>query len=175
MSRRTKGWLLAFGMLLLLLLGSAPTARGAPELAAPAPALCPWIHVPSPAPNTGFAGGVAFAPDNAWAVGSGGDVNGMALVAHWDGSAWSRVPVPRRAHDFLFGVAAVSSTDLWAVGSSDDPGPGSDTFVLHWDGAQWTIIPSPNAGPGTNWLLGVAAVSATDVWAVGQYEGQLLI
>jgi hypothetical protein len=38
---------------------------------------------------------------------------------------------------------------------------------MHWDGTVWTIVPSPNSAAGYSSLLGVAAVSATDIWAVG--------
>jgi hypothetical protein len=51
-------------------------------------------------------------------------------------------------------VAAISSNDVWAVG----------TDVEHWDGAQWSVVPSPNP----YYLFGVSAVSSTDVWAVGE-------
>ena len=34
---------------------------------------------------------------------------------------------------------------------------------------EWDILPAPNIGPGRNQLLGVAAISAGDVWAVGTY------
>ena len=32
--------------------------------------------------------------------------------------------------------------------------------------SEWTIVPSPNTGD-TNYLYGVSAVSASNVWAVG--------
>jgi hypothetical protein len=42
--------------------------------------------------------------------------------------------------------------------------------VEHWDGTNWSIIPSPNPNPGVDrnsHLLGIAAISANDIWAVG--------
>ena len=33
----------------------------------------------------------------------------------------------------------------------------------------WSVVPSPSAGQGGNDLFGVATVSASDIWAVGQY------
>jgi hypothetical protein len=38
----------------------------------------------------------------------------------------------------------------------------------------WSVVPSPNVGQGGNDLFGVAAVSASDVWAVGTNYGQTL-
>ena len=46
----------------------------------------------------------------------------------------------------------------------------SRTLTEHWDGTRWKIVPSPNKGTGDNTLHGVAAVSASHVWAVG-YTG----
>jgi hypothetical protein len=40
-------------------------------------------------------------------------------------------------------------------------------MILHWDGSAWNTIPSPNPGPDGNYLYGVAAVAADNVWAVG--------
>jgi hypothetical protein len=34
----------------------------------------------------------------------------------------------------------------------------------------WSIVASPNPSSSENTLLGVAAVSASDVWAVGYYR-----
>jgi hypothetical protein len=58
----------------------------------------------------------------------------------------------------LYGVAAISPTDAWAVGD------GSPT-VLHWNGSSWAQVRVPPHGGG---LAGVSADSASDVWAVGE-------
>ena len=39
----------------------------------------------------------------------------------------------------------------------------------HWNGTAWSVVPSPSPGTDGNYLNGVAAVSANDVWAVGYY------
>jgi hypothetical protein len=42
--------------------------------------------------------------------------------------------------------------------------------VEHWDGTSWNIVPSPNPNPGldkNSHLLGISAISASDIWAVG--------
>ncbi|HUS13889.1 MAG TPA: S-layer homology domain-containing protein, partial [Chloroflexia bacterium] len=57
-------------------------------------------------------------------------------------------------------------SDAWAVGGYED-GTVYQTLTQHWDGTAWTVVPSPNPGSSDNTLLGVAAVSAGDVWAVG--------
>jgi hypothetical protein len=61
-------------------------------------------------------------------------------------------------------VAVLSPCNAWAVGSFAP----EQTLIVHWDGASWTQVPSPDPGIATT-LSGVSAVSASDVWAVGQY------
>jgi hypothetical protein len=61
----------------------------------------------------------------------------------------------------LNGVAAVSASDVWAVG-----GTGNGALIEHWNGTAWKQVPSP--APAGSSLSGVAATSATNVWAVGE-------
>jgi hypothetical protein len=72
-------------------------------------------------------------------------------------------------------VTATSRTNAWAVGYYYRPG-GSRTrsLVLHWNGRAWKRQSSPNARRDFNDLLGVAATSRTNAWAVGSspyYKG----
>ena len=39
--------------------------------------------------------------------------------------------------------------------------------ALHWNGRKWARVRTPDPGSGGNQLLGVAALSRTDAWAVG--------
>jgi hypothetical protein len=85
-------------------------------------------------------------------------------------SVWTVVPSPNVGSftNELSGTAAVSSTDVWAVGDYSTDVFGSYlTLVEHWDGTSWTVTPSPNVGGATNALRAAVAVSANDVWAVG--------
>jgi hypothetical protein len=66
---------------------------------------------------------------------------------------------------FIYGISARASDDVWAVGATY-PGQES-TFTEHWDGLTWTAVPSPNPHSAPATLLAVAAVSATEAWAVG--------
>jgi hypothetical protein len=73
----------------------------------------------------------------------------------------------RYATGSLSGVAAVSATDAWAVGTTSvdfDLSHGT-VLVEHWNGASWNVLPSPG-GPGSH-LESVSARTATDAWAVG--------
>jgi len=63
----------------------------------------------------------AVATNDVWAFGGGR--NG-ALVEHWDGLTWSRVPA-RFASGFSGSAAIPGTNEVWAVGSAPDPILGS--------------------------------------------------
>jgi hypothetical protein len=134
-----------------------------------------WTVVPSANPGAttyGFYGVAVRSATDVWAVGYSQATAGAAfltLIEHWNGSQWSVIPSPsRNAHtNLLFGVTALSSTNVWAVGYSGDQNTVTyQTLIEHWDGTQWQIVSSPNSGVTTK-LSGVSATSANDIWAVG--------
>ena len=111
-----------------------------------------------------------IAPDDVWAVGNYNNGNGnLTLTEHWDGSIWSTVLSPNSGsgNNKLFSVSAVSSDDVWAAGSYLDQQGAARTLIEHWDGSAWNIVGSPNIGSGYNYLNGVTAISASDIWAAG--------
>src|SRR5262249_23565307 len=72
---------------------------------------------------------------------------------------------------FLYGVAAVSSSDAWAVGDYHNTIDAVfRTLVERWNGSTWSIVSSPNGDTQENVLNSVAAISGSDVWAVGYYN-----
>ncbi len=137
-----------------------------------------WSRMPTPDPGVYQAVNElrsveAISSNDVWAVGYYLTAAGawLPIALHWDGLQWTQVSVPISGGDtnLLYGVSAVSSTDVWAVGHFSDPSTGTYTLTLHWDGTKWSITPSPNLSPNGNFLFSVEAVSANDVWAVGQY------
>jgi len=138
-----------------------------------------WTRVPSPNPSAerNWLVDVAGAsPSDVWAAGSYWDEarQRRTLLMHWDGSSWETASSPNveGRENLLNGVAVVSPTDAWAVGSALDASFSGRTLTQHWDGTAWTIVPSPNPserGVGSN-LLSVAATSSNDVWAVGDVD-----
>jgi hypothetical protein len=135
-----------------------------------------WDEVisPSPGPNGSVLEDVrAISSNDVWAVGSFADSSGQqnTLALHWDGSQWSVVSTPNPPNTFsqLRAVRAVSTNDVWAVGSSFSNATGFQTLIEHWNGTQWSVMPSPNPGAPSNdnTLLGLAVTSANDAWAVG--------
>lgn len=166
---------LGLSFLLALLLGLSPSAN--PPTPAGAQCSAAWNLVSSPNGNNDHnrlgAVGIISAND-IWAVGNTGfGLSTLStLTEHWNGSSWSVVPSPNGtfAVNFLADVDGVASNDVWAVGYSWN-GSVSDnqarTLILHWNGNTWSVVPSPNTTSPENRLLGVVAISANNVWAVG--------
>jgi hypothetical protein len=165
-----------FGVLALVLgsalLVSAPASASA-QTCAPV-----WRRVPSPNPSSqSFLRGAAGTDGHdVWAVGhERDDVSylDLTLTEHWDGSSWTIVPSPNAGTGtgILRSVAALSTNDVWAVGSSYDPQniDDEDTFALHWDGVAWSVVPTPHPGALSE-LRGVWGAAHDDVWAVGEYS-----
>src|SRR5580658_4506717 len=66
----------------------------------------------------------------------------------------------------LVGVAAVSPSSAWAVGSAGDS--AQTVLMLHWNGNAWSRVTSPAVLNGrAGHLSAITVVSATDAWAVG--------
>lgn len=154
----------AFITLLLL------PARGAAAATA-------WSVVPSPNPSaTGneLTAVATVSAQDVWAVGDSTASTGglQTLIEQWNGTTWSVVPSPNPgAHqNSLSGVSAVAARNVWAVGRFNNALDIPQTLIVHWDGSTWNEIASPNVGVSTNVLNAVSAVSATNVWAVGQFS-----
>jgi hypothetical protein len=138
-----------------------------------------WSTLQSPNPPDGRDNRLysiaAVSPDDVWAVGfSGTGTFGTlrTLILHWNGAKWSIMPSPNAGSNTpnaLYGVAAVSPNDVWAVGWTGN-NASSQTLVIHWDGITWSIVPSPNSNLSVNRLYAIAAISADDIWAVGSAE-----
>ena len=67
-------------------------------------------------------------------------------------------------------MTATSASNAWAVGAAFTS-IGEKTMILHWNGTKWARVASPNPQGKTAevTLDGVAATSASNAWAVGDY------
>src|SRR5207248_2323481 len=133
-----------------------------------------WSVVPSPnvGSNRNYLRWVAQAgPNDVWAVGTYWNAANVqqTLTLHWDGRAWSVVPSPNNGthENYLNGVTAAASNDVWAVGLYSPDMVAYQTLIEHWDGSAWSVVNSPNAGIRENYLNGVATISSKALWAVG--------
>ena len=114
----------------------------------------------------------ASSTHDVWAVGDyvyKGAIQ-RTLAEHWNGTTWSVVTSPNVGSNWndLSAIMAISPKDVWAVGTFTSGTDPLHTLIEHWDGTTWSVVASPNAGSSVNNLLGVAAASPNDIWAVGR-------
>jgi len=131
--------------------------------------------------GTALTGVAAGSGSDAWAVGqynTGGSDKDRPLILHWNGKTWtrdSRLPALSSTVDTLSAVAVASGSSVWAAGLGPCLGGSancpSKTLILHWNGTTWSVSHSVSIDDRTdqNALAGVAAASASSVWAVGSY------
>ncbi len=116
----------------------------------------------------------ATSAKNAWAVGySYHGTTARTLIERWNGKAWQVQKSPHPGDpsnaSFLYGASATSPTNAWAVGDYFN-GTTYQTLIEHWNGKAWQVQKSRNPGGSSNSMLtAVAATSATNAWAVGEY------
>jgi hypothetical protein len=125
-----------------------------------------WSIVPSPNDGSGdnsLSGVAATSENDVWAVGirnATPSSQTKSLIEHWNGSAWSVVRSPSAGQLSVLGaVAAVSSKDVWAVGSFFNFSGNQQTPIEHWNGSKWSTVKSRSPGASYNGLNGLAVVS----------------
>jgi hypothetical protein len=151
--------------------GGSPVAADSPTpRPTSSPPCAPRTEPLDRAALLGLAGGfedVWFdGPDDGWAVGSNGDpeTEASAVLAHWDGSAWTPSPDVSGTSNIevLRGVDGSDPADVWAVGWTSD-GSIRNALAVRFDGASW----EPSDAPTGVALFDVRTLAADDVWAVG--------
>ena len=93
------------------------------------------------------------------------------MALHWDGAAWSSVPMPPIETTGTQGVEiddveALAPDDVWATGnlvSYDDEIP-TEPLLLHWNGSEWALEEGPAAGEPRGELVQVGA----ELWSLGE-------
>ena len=137
-----------------------------------------WTIVPTPtvgAFDNDLNGVAAVSASDVWAVGDyATNSSATALVAtalHWNGSGWTSYAFGYSSFTTLLAVTAVSSNDVWAVGTYTNP--GNLTLIEHWNGSAWSKVPSVDPGTLDNQLFAVSAWNSTDVWAVGHQQSNI--
>jgi len=126
-----------------------------------------WRNATLPHLGSGSAlGGVgASSATSAWAVGEHGNEDAARpLLLHWNGTRWKQFTGPRGLSGGLNGVYVNSSKDAWAAGQDNS----TKALLLHWNGSRWTRVARPVPGAESR-LFAVAASSAKNIWAVGDF------
>jgi hypothetical protein len=136
-----------------------------------------WRSVKMPATSgelpvyVGLSDAVAISPADIWGVGfidCGLSDCADPITVHWDSRRWRPVRAQFGCDEqYLYGAAAVSTNDVWAVGlCASEVGGSSDQLIEHWNGRGWRTVPGAKLSADSI-LRRVDATSAQDVWAVG--------
>lgn len=106
-------------------------------------------------------GVMAFAPNDAWAVGGTPESATAAndVVLHWDGASWKEEALPAKNGKALFKVWGASASDLYVVGEAG----------IVWHRVNGAFVREAE-GVAKNRLTTVSGCSATQVIAVGGRE-----
>jgi hypothetical protein len=129
--------------------------------------------------NGGIAAAITFVIGTAVVATTNGEPNVEPVTASPTGSpsptptcepSWELVPSANVLETpvTMSGIAALSPSEAWAVGSAGDPLEPSDVVIQRWDGIEWTNVEAPSPGSFINELRGVDASGPNDVWAVGR-------
>jgi hypothetical protein len=131
-----------------------------------------WTHVvEKKAPyNIALFGVGALDANHVWAVGTD-ESNQVGVMEGWNGKAWHKIKVPTPGKDNdLFSVTAAGSHSIWAVGQYEPTNSFAiRPLIMQRVNGVWKDVPAPKQGRAST-LYSVSATSATNVWAVGNYE-----
>ena len=160
--RRVATAIAAAGATLILGVGPAFAASG-------------WTIVSAPpaGENAVLSGVSEVSATDAWAVGlSNAAPNGLGakpVIDNWNGAAWSQVTVTAPSSTtWLTAVNASSATDAWAVGWTEPQRYTIHPLAMHWNGTAWSVSASGGTAlPNDTYMVGVADISPTDAYAVG--------
>jgi hypothetical protein len=86
------------------------------------------------------------------------------FLAHFDGSAWTRVQGPAASGPTeIHAIGMVSPTEGWAGG---DLGTGTspEAVLLHYQNGQWQMTPAPASGG----IARIVMLSPTEGWAAAE-------
>ncbi|MDH6215459.1 hypothetical protein [Streptomyces pseudovenezuelae] len=99
-----------------------------------------WEPAPPSAPTTAPSGLRVLPSGDVWLYDS-------ALVARWDGTAWTELPTPPGIRASVTGILPVADDDIWltgyAYGVGGPPGKPPSVALLHGDGSTWTYVTAP--------------------------------
>ncbi|WP_187365590.1 alkaline phosphatase family protein [Trebonia kvetii] len=117
-------------------------------------------------------------PKDIWAVGnylpdqpnSNQDAT-LTFAEHWNGASWKVVRTPNTGPNFnsFYGLAARDG-EAWAVGEHLNSAYQDRGLVEVWNGRSWHVADTPNPGSLRDMFFGASALSAGNVWVVGDQE-----
>jgi hypothetical protein len=136
-----------------------------------------WTIVTAPptGANATLQGVATVSDSDAWAVGfrngaANTNIGAKVLIDNWNGTAWSQVTTPATPGNtaLLNAVSASGASDAWAVGRTQVNKSSFEALGLHWNGTAWSVSSGLSAALfGGTYAVGVADISATDAYAIG--------
>lgn len=136
-----------------------------------------WSTVLSPNPNSiNVLSSIVRVSSTSqlWAVGytRQGSAVQQTLIEHWNAKTWSVMNSPNLSTSVngLNGIATISATNIWAVGSYLNTTDNAfQNLIEQWNGTNWNTMSNPSPG----WfsiLQDVKKVPGTNqLWTVGEY------
>jgi alpha-tubulin suppressor-like RCC1 family protein len=144
-----------------------------------------WTQVATPIltskdSDNHLTGVMALGANDIWATGYEGNVNdqlfSLPYVLHWTGSSWTLTQTPNTGTEGsqLRAIHTFSSTDIWAVGTTQQTDGALLALTEHFNGTSWSVSPALDPGqigpaPDNN-LSAVTSPAAKTLWAVGTQE-----
>jgi hypothetical protein len=101
---------------------------------------------------------------DAWAVGrasTGPGDNLEPFAEHWDGTAWTAVPLPATL-TAVSQVKQFAPGDVWILGTD-----ASGRILEHWQGSGWTPVQTAATGMARTDLARIGGSSSSDLYVVG--------
>jgi hypothetical protein len=114
----------------------------------------------------------ALSSSDVWVVGDTWNPPTYDAIVHWNGQRWEHfddtalTTLSQRSY-CLYAVAALSSSDVWAVGDYDYVSHSTHAMIVHWDGKVWSLVPNPMGQHDGAGLRTLAAIAPDDIWAAG--------
>ncbi len=124
-----------------------------------------WLIWPDPPAGSGTSIS-ALSTSDVWTVGT----TGNGEISHWNGTSWDpSVQAPTGGyHTQVYGIGAVSASNVWAVGFQYTIGDDTEEALIdHYNGTSWSNTALPDFG-SNEIVFDVDGSSASNVWAVGR-------
>lgn len=99
-------------------------------------------------------------PSDGWIAGS--------PIQRYDGSAWAAAANVRDEGE-LFGIVALSETDVWAAGLRPTEDGTTKALMVRWDGGQWRPVDGPGVA-GSDALAAIDGLPDGTLLAVGYQD-----
>lgn len=121
--------------------------------------------------NAANSGSTSAVMDN-WVIQGGVDDptgSGADTITEWLTPRWANNSPSANTEHILYGTAATSTSNVWAVGYDQPSGSSQKPVTYLYNGSSWTKYSPTLPGSGHHDLFGVEAISSSDAWAVGSY------